>query len=113
MPTKISPAHNFWSQEVRSGLGPLWSKAQTNQIVWGGALYDDGQIINRDGTITAMLYFLVCPKKKLFYKLQCSKFSSKSSQLHQAFCSHYSSASWASQATHGIMYSLQGLALNV
>jgi len=34
MPAEISPAHNIWGWEVRSGLDLLWSKyARTNQIV--------------------------------------------------------------------------------
>ena len=52
MPDELSPAHNIWGREVRSGIAPLGRNyarteaVRTNQIVRGRALYDDGQMIN-------------------------------------------------------------------
>ncbi len=43
--------------------------------------------------------FLGLPKKLLTFNCKvtvCSKLSSKSSYLHQVFCSHYSSTAWSS-----------------
>ena len=49
--TKLSPAHNIWSREVRSGVAPLGRNYLRSEIVGPiklsrRALYDDGQMIN-------------------------------------------------------------------
>ena len=52
MPDELSPAHNIFGGEVRSGIAPLGRKLCPNRScsdqikLSGRALYDDGQMIN-------------------------------------------------------------------
>src|SRR4029434_1727990 len=57
MPDKLSHAHTFFGREVRSGVAPLGRNYLLTKIceeidrpikLSGRALYDDGQMINRN-----------------------------------------------------------------
>src|SRR4029434_475632 len=57
MPDELSPAHNNLNREVRSGIAPMGRNFLLTKIceeidrpikLSGRALYDDGQMINRD-----------------------------------------------------------------
>ena len=57
MPDELSPAHNIFGREVRSGVAPLGRNYLHTKIceeidrpikLSGRALYDDGQMINRN-----------------------------------------------------------------
>ena len=57
MPDELSPAHNIFGREVRSGVAPLGRNYLLTKIceeidrpikLSGRALYDDGQMINRN-----------------------------------------------------------------
>ena len=51
MPDELSPTHNIWGREVRSGIAPLGRNYAEQKLfgpikLSGRALYDDGQMIN-------------------------------------------------------------------